>query len=73
MSYGCHNRRDFRPRYFVQDGWWHDGAARTARLAQVPFVMSEACQYTKSELGQTDEGCHGCKHREDGLDKESSV
>ena len=33
--YGCHNRRDYRPRYFVQDGWWHDGWARTAKLAQV--------------------------------------
>ena len=73
MSYGCHNRRDYRPRYFVQDGWWHDGSTRTARIAQVPHVMSIDCQYTKSDLGQADAQCHGCRHRKDGLDKVSTV
>ena len=63
--YGCHNRRDYRPRYFVQDGWWHDGWAKTAKLAQVGFVMAESCQYTHSNLGQADERCQGCKHRVD--------
>ena len=65
MTYGCHNRRDYRPHYFVQDGWWHDGWERTAKLAQVPFVMAESCQYTKTDLGQADEHCQGCKHRVD--------
>jgi len=64
-NYGCHNRKDYRPRYFAQDGWWHDGMTRTARIMQVAHAMSLDCQYTHTELGQVDQGCNGCKHRVD--------
>lgn len=64
MSYGCHNRAPFRPRVMVQDGWWNDGVARTGKITQVPFRMSEECQYTKTELGRADERCAGCKWKQ---------
>jgi hypothetical protein len=48
----------------VQDGWWTDGAARTGKMKQVPFRMSEECQYTKTELGRDDERCAGCKWKQ---------
>ena len=65
MSYGCYNRKDYRPKLMVQDGWWLDGQARMAKVRQIPFTMTKDCQYTKTDLGQADEGCHGCKRRMD--------
>ena len=42
--------------------------------AQIPFRMSPDCQYTKSVLGQVDNGCTGCKHKQPiGLDNDTSV
>lgn len=67
--YGCHNRRPFVEKYFVQDGWWMDGQTRVAKLAQVPHRMARDCRYTLTDLGQADPRCVGCKHRRDGLDK----
>ena len=65
MTYGCHNRKDYRPKLMVQDGWWLDGQSRVAKVKQIPFVMSRDCRYTHTWLGQTDERCQGCKHRVD--------
>ena len=32
--------------------------------APIPFRMEPDCQYTKSDLGQADKGCDGCKHKQ---------
>ena len=69
MSYGCHNRREYKPKVIVQDGWWMDGPSRTAKMVSTPFRMSGDCQYTKTDLGQADAGCHGCRHRLDTAQK----
>ena len=31
--------------------------------APIPFRMSPVCEYTKSDLGQADKNCTGCKHK----------
>jgi hypothetical protein len=49
----------------VQNGWWITGQTRTAKVEQAPFRMAPDCQYTKTELGKTDERCMGCKHKVD--------
>jgi len=69
MSYGCHNRREYKPKVMVQDGWWMDGQSRTAKMVTKPFAMTKDCQYTKSALGQADTGCTGCRHRLDTVQK----
>lgn len=62
---GCHNRKDFRPSYPAQDGWYMDGVTRTPRLVPVKFSMTKDCQYTFTELGQKDAGCLGCNRRKE--------
>lgn len=63
MNYGCHNRREYKATVIVQDGWWMDGQTRAAKMVSKPFAMSRDCQYTKSDLGQMDARCNGCRHR----------
>lgn len=69
MSYGCHNRREYKATVIVQDGWWMDGQTRTAKMVTKPFPMTKDCQYTKSALGQADARCAGCRHRLDTAPK----
>ena len=65
MKYGCHNRKAYKTKLFVQNGWWVDGQTRTAKVEQAEFRMAPDCQYTKTDLGQVDERCKGCKHKMD--------
>lgn len=64
---GCHNRADYKPSYWVQDGYYDSEPgmplARIPRMVEVPFTMSPDCEYTKSDLGRADVGCVGCKWR----------
>jgi hypothetical protein len=62
-SYGCHNRAQFRASEPAQDGHYRDGYTRTPRMIAVPHVMTTLCQYTHTELGQSDAKCIGCKHK----------
>lgn len=64
-KYGCHNRKAYKPKFFVQNGWWLDGLTRTAKVEQSKFRMAPDCQYTKTDLGKTDDRCIGCKHKVD--------
>lgn len=58
---GCHDRRPYRASMVVQDGWFMDGITRVAKVVSVPFRMSPLCNYTDTQLGQTDSRCDGCK------------
>lgn len=49
--YGCWNRKPFKDFHIV------------GRVV-IRHVMTRDCQYTKSELGQRDDKCVGCKHKE---------
>ena len=64
---GCHNRADYKPSYWAQDGYYDSEPgmplARIPRMVEVPFSMSPGCEYTKSDLGRADVGCVGCKWR----------
>ena len=64
---GCHNRADYKPSYWVQDGYYKSEPgmppARIPRMVEVPFTMSPDCQYTHTELGRKDAGCAGCRWR----------
>jgi len=62
-KYACHNRNPFKKQLVVQDGYFMDGHQRIPKMVTAPFVMSEACQYTKTELGRVDAKCDGCKWR----------
>ena len=53
MKYGCHNRAPFNNFYHA-----------TGSVKEIRHVMTMACQYTKTELGKTDQKCDGCKHKE---------
>ena len=61
---GCHNREPFKGCFRAQDGWNTDG---TAKWLMVPFRMSLDCEYSKSDLGQIDKRCNGCKWRANDL------
>ena len=61
--YACFNRPPFRTSLKVQDGYWYENLQRIPKLTSVPFRMNFECQYTHTELGKTDKGCDGCKHR----------
>ncbi|MBA4215656.1 MAG: hypothetical protein C0449_21535 [Polaromonas sp.] len=61
--HACHDRQPFRTSQPMQAGWYLDGRTRTPRLVAVPFRMSPDCNYTRTELGQADERCAGCKHQ----------
>jgi hypothetical protein len=63
MTNGCHNREPFKQLMNVQDGWTQGGSHRVGYMVDVPFRMNPECQYTHTELGKTDKGCDGCKHR----------
>lgn len=49
--YGCWNRPPFKDFHIV------------GRIV-IFNVMTRACQYTKTTLGQQDHKCVGCKHKE---------
>lgn len=61
--YACHNRPPFRSSTPMQAGWFMDGVSRVPRMVAVPFRMSPDCNYTRTELGQADGRCTGCRHR----------
>ncbi len=65
MTYGCHNRYPYEPNYLAQDGWVFGDLGEARSLRVVEFRMAPECQYTKTELGQKDAGCNGCKHKEE--------
>lgn len=58
--YGCYNRAEFKREVIVQegstDGKW--------KQITIPFVMSETCQYTLSNLGKVDPKCNGCRWKQ---------
>lgn len=58
---GCHQRLPFHKTLSVQNGYRIRADERTPKLINIPFVMSRACEYAKSALGQKDDGCVGCK------------
>lgn len=60
---GCHNREPFKQTMKVQDGYIEGGPYRVAETVETPFRMANECQYTLSDLGKTDKGCEGCKHK----------
>lgn len=53
---GCHNREPFKPVVAMPDGH------------SFPFRMATDCQYTKSDLGQADTLCQGCRWRHEKSD-----
>lgn len=59
--YGCFNRKPFNPTITAQDGTYNIHGIITPRMVELPFVMSPDCQYSRSELGQVDGKCLGCK------------
>ena len=58
--HGCHDRAPFADIALVQRGWTNDGRRD---MVPVPFGMARDCQYVKSELGQADPKCGGCRWR----------
>lgn len=58
--YRCHNRNEFADAAEMQDGWTTDGRKATR---EVPVSSTMECNYTRSDLGKSDEGCTGCKWR----------
>ena len=63
MKYGCHNSPPAKLDRMVQHGWFELNGLVMPKLTKIPFTNSLDCQYTKSNLGQIDERCEGCKHR----------
>lgn len=61
--YGCHNREPLRDEAVVRSGWIKFRETLTPVRVRIPDEMSKDCQYTKSDLGQADAKCDGCKHR----------
>jgi hypothetical protein len=57
-KHGCHNRSPFKPFLYVKNGINIMGGYQ---MDKVPFRMSPNCEYTKTELGQKDQSCTGCK------------
>lgn len=54
---GCHDRAPYLPGTALVD---HHGRL----VDSFPFRMAPDCQYTKTELGQADAGCLGCRWRQ---------
>jgi hypothetical protein len=52
MKYGCHNREHFKPFHYPTGG-----------DKKIPHVMTQDCQYRKTELGKNDPKCNDCKHK----------
>lgn len=61
MTYGCHNRAPYKEHVVIRPELVVDGV--TPINNTFPFRMSRDCQYTKTDLGRVDAGCHGCKWR----------
>ncbi len=61
--YGCHNRPPLRG-HFTFGTDWNEGRNLRAVRIEHAHVMSKVCEYTKSELGNKDPKCQGCKHKE---------
>lgn len=59
---GCHNREPFKDGQVL-----HGISSATGRPVRVfiPNRMNPGCQYTKTELGQRDPGCVGCKWKQE--------
>jgi len=60
MPYGCHNRAPYVASFQAQDGWYDSGPRRKV---EIPFRMSQQCEYRKTELGEADKNCAGCGWR----------
>jgi hypothetical protein len=58
MTYQCHNRAPFAETVQVQNGWTIDGRRQ---LVSAAYTMNRDCEYSRSDLGQSDKGCIGCK------------
>ena len=57
MTYGCHNRPQFKS-YHLPTG------AENLKKNRIPHVMTTECQYTKTLLGQQDPKCNNCERKE---------
>ena len=55
---GCFDRAPYKQLITLRDHHDRD-------VSCWPFVMAQDCQYTKSELGQADKRCTGCKWRKE--------
>lgn len=55
---GCHNRKPYRQVIRLRD---HHGR----EVAAWPHAMTTDCQYTRSDLGQADQRCLGCRWRQE--------
>lgn len=54
--YGCHNRKPFAPHYLPT------GALDLPQY-RIKNAFTQECQYRKTDLGKSDPGCIGCKHK----------
>ena len=68
MSNGCHNRIPLPnlvplPTTYTISIQGHHVVCEAVEM--VPFVFKKPCQYTLTELGQTDKGCIGCTWRKE--------
>ena len=58
---GCHNRPPLKEWVTVQSGHYAtDNFTRHDCMVTIPDPMTKPCQYTLTDLGQTDPGCIGC-------------
>jgi hypothetical protein len=73
MAHGCHNREPYLQSLPATDSIRIKGLSVTHGRVQIPFRMAKDCQYTKSDLGQLDKDCYGCKWRLDPQDKFCNV
>ena len=63
----CYHRAPFKASTQLRD-------PHGTLVAEFPFRMAHDCQYTKTELGQADKLCHGCRWRQGAAnDAQSSV
>lgn len=68
MTYGCHNRDEYKKTLTVQNGFMRHSynfgrSFEVPNKVEVPFRMTKECQYTKTDLGHKDEKCIGCRWR----------
>lgn len=64
---GCHNRAPFASATVLETapGWnYTTGKATPPTRVVIPHRMAKDCQYTLTELGQSDKGCDGCIHKQ---------
>ena len=62
--YGCHNHAPFVDMVHIKTQVVVESGQTMEVRRSYPFVATRDCQYTKTELGQVDKGCAGCKHKE---------